>query len=282
MSRPKKLKFDTIGYWSEVKLHIVKEYAQAYSTVFTGENQARRFRHIYIDAFAGAGKHVSKTSGEWVLGSPLNALMTKPPFREYHFIDLDGGKVDCLREEVGDRPDVHFYNGDCNRILLDEVFPQVRFEAFRRGLCLLDPYGLHLNWEVIRTAGQRRSIDLFLNFPIMDMNRNAIWHNPEAVDPVDVSRMNAFWGDESWRSVAYKKVPALFSGWEEKADNEAIAQAFRERLRKVAGFAHVPEPLPMRNSTGATVYYLFFASQKPVAQHIVKDIFKKYQSCGTS
>ncbi len=29
---------------------------------------------------------------------------------------------------------------------------------------------MHLNWEVIYEAGQSRAIDLFLNFPVMDMN----------------------------------------------------------------------------------------------------------------
>jgi len=54
-------------------------------------------------------------------------------------------------------------------------------------------------------------------------------------------------------------------------------EAFRERLRKVAGFKNVVEPTPMRNSKGAIVYYLFFASQKDVANRIVKHIFKKYE-----
>ena len=45
-------------------------------------------------------------------------------------------------------------------------------------------------------------------------------------------------------------------------------------------FKNVPEPIPMRNSTGATVYYLFFASAKAVAQNIVSDIFNKYRDRG--
>jgi len=39
----------------------------------------------------------------------------------------------------------------------------------------------------------------------------------------------------------------------------------------------VPAPLPMRNSKGAVVYYLFFASQKPVANDIVQQIFDGYK-----
>jgi hypothetical protein len=67
-------------------------------------------------------------------------------------------------------------------------------------------------------AGQSKAIDMFLNFPVMDMNRNAIW-------------------------------------------KDAIVAAFQQRLKAVAGFEYVPDPLPMRNSTNAIVYclYLCFA-----------------------
>jgi hypothetical protein len=50
---------------------------------------------------------------------------------------------------------------------------------------LLDPYGLHLNWEVIQAAGNMKSIDLFVNFPIMDINRNALWRNPDGIIEAD-------------------------------------------------------------------------------------------------
>jgi three-Cys-motif partner protein len=167
----RKLKLDKIGYWSEIKLDIIKKYANAYSTILAAQDKPR-LKHVYIDAFAGAGVHLSKTRGEEIEGSPVIAANTQPPFKEYHFIDLDGQKVEHLRSLFGTRSDVHIYHGDCNRIMLEDVFPKVQFKQYRRGLCLLDPYGLHLDWEVIRTAGQMKSIDLFLNFPIMDMNMN--------------------------------------------------------------------------------------------------------------
>jgi three-Cys-motif partner protein len=166
--------------------------------------------------------------------------------------------------------------------MLQDVLPRVRWEDYCRGLCLLDPYGLHLNWEVIRTAGQMKSIDMFLNFPIMDMNMNVFWHHPDGVATADIARMNAFWGDESWRQVVYEQVPTLFGPEDEKTDNETIARPFRKRLDDAAGFAHVPEPVPMRNRTGAAVYYLFFASPKPVARKIVQDIFARYRNRGTT
>jgi tRNA A37 threonylcarbamoyladenosine dehydratase len=90
--------------------------------------------------------------------------------------------------------------------------------------------------------------------------------------------MNAYWGDESWRDVAYEKSdPDLFGNTDlEKVSNETLAAAFRDRLRTVAGFPKVPKPLAMCNSKGSIVYYLFFASQKGTAESIVKYIFEKF------
>jgi three-Cys-motif partner protein len=281
MSGRRKLKLDEIGYWSEIKLDIIREYATAYSTILAAQ-QRPRFHHVYIDAFAGAGIHLSKTTGEEVEGSPVIAAGTQPPFKEYHFIDLNGLKTDKLRSLFDQRPDIYIHHGDCNQVMLQEVLPRVRFENYRRGLCLLDPYGLHLSWEVIHSIGQMKSIDMFLNFPIADMNRNVFWRNPDGVDEADIARMNVFWGDGSWRNVAYESVRTLFGPDEEKTDNATIADAFQERLRRVAGFRSVPAPLPMRNTKGAIVYYLFFASQKPVAEHIVTAIFNKYRDRGVN
>jgi three-Cys-motif partner protein len=266
--------FDQIGYWSEIKLEIVRDYATAYSRILNKRN----LPHIYIDAFAGAGQHISKSTGEFVPGSPLNALNVHPPFREYHFIDLNATRVESLQRIAGARNDVHVYEGDCNEILIHSIFPTLHFESYRRALCLLDPYGLNLNWDVMFQAGQLGTIDMFLNFPVMDMNRNVLWRNPDKVSPEQPSRLNAFWGGD-WKKVAYTTERNLF-GEPEKESNDTIAQAFRQRLRKIAGFKKVPEPLPMRNSRGATVYYLFFASQVGVAEKIVTDIFAKYKTRG--
>lgn len=272
------MKYEEIGYWSEIKLEIIKEYATAYSTILASQPF---LYHIYIDAFAGSGVHLSKTSGGFVLGSPLNALHVRPPFKEYYFIDLDKDKAELLRVATKDYKNVYILEGDCNDILLRDVFPNVKFEAYRRAICLLDPYGIHLNWDVIQTAARMRTIEIFLNFSVYDINRNVLRKEPEArVDPINIDRMNAYWGDESWKKVAYQPQNTLFGTVDEKISNDQLAEAFRQRLIEVAGFQYVPKPVPMRNSKGAVIYYLFFASQKPVAKKIVNDIFNKYRKRG--
>jgi len=264
--------YDEIGHWSEIKLDIVRKYASAYSRIMTAQPAIKK--HIYIDAFAGAGRHISRRTGSFVPGSPLNALEVTPPFSEIHLIDLDRDKLSELRGWVGDRPDVFIYEADANQVLLNEVFPRCRYEDFNRALCLLDPYGLSVDWRVLQSAGEMGSVEVFYSFMIMDANRNVLWHKPDSVSPGQAKRMDRVWGDHSWAEAAYVARPTLWGDTVgEKARNEAIAEAFRKRLQDVAGFRYVPKPAPMVNIRGAVIYYLFFASPKETAAHIVEDIF---------
>ena len=129
-----------------------------------------------------------------------------------------------------------------------------------------------------------KSIEIFLNFMVMDMNMNVLWKNPDSVLSSQLVRMDAFWGDRSWRNTLYQKPQGLLPGFdlEEKVPNEAVAAAYQERLKNIAGFAYVPDPIPMRNTRGAIVYYLFFASPNKTGAKIVGDIFNKYRNRGAA
>jgi len=274
-------KFDEIGYWSEIKLEILRKYAPVYTTIMSKQSFVKGY--YYIDGFSGYGVHKSKTRDDLIEGSPSIALNTNPPFTTQYWIDLNSDKVEYLRQLAANHPNVSIYEGDCNKILLEQLFPTIRFDQYKRALCLLDPYGLHLNWNVILAAGQSKAIEIFLNFPVMDMNMNVLWSNPNKVDPIQANRMTSFWGDESWKDAAYRKVENLFGEIEEEKTantNKKIAFAFRDRLKSVAGFGYVPEPIPMRNSHGAIVYYLFFATPNKTADKIVRDIMNKYRDKG--
>ncbi len=270
------LKIDEIGYWSEVKLAILDEYAKPYNQIL----HANHLKTIYIDGFAGAGHHRAKGSGRVIEGSPQRALHVQPPFDYLHFVDIDGARVAQLKKISSDRPNVPVYQGDCNDVLVRKVFPTISYASRERALCILDPYGLDLDWETIRMAGESKVIEIFLNFPVMDMNRNVLWRNSEYVSELHRERMTKFWGDNSWENAAYQTIQGLFEEMQEKSSNEEVAEAFRVRLKKVGGFQYVPKPMPMRNTKGAVVYFLFFAAQQPTAEKIVKEIFAKYAHRG--
>lgn len=271
------VRLDEVGLWTEIKLRIIRDYSAAYSRILKKQTIIRHF--AYIDGFAGAGQHISKTTGDLIDGSPVIALSYE--FSHYHFVDLDGKRAANLRQIAAGRDDVSVYEGDCSSVLLEQVFPECRFEDYRRALCLLDPYDLNPKWEVVQTAGVMKSIELFIIFMIMHANRNVLLRgSPESVSETEIAKMTAFWGDESWRDVAYRKRQGLFEEILEKTRNEDMAVAYRKRLREVAGFEYVPEPLPMKNSKGAVVYYLYFASRNETGYKVAKGVLDKYRDGG--
>lgn len=270
----KQLKLDEVGEWSEFKLAVVKEYAFEYSKILSKQEY---LSHIYIDAFAGAGVHISKETGLFIPGSPLNALTVEPDFSEYHFIDIDSSKAALLKEMTSSHKNVKIHQGNCNEILLNNIIPSIQYGQFKRALCILDPYGMQLDWKVIEAAGRIGTIDVFINFPIADINRNAIRRDQSKASDEGLTRLTTFWGDESWKEIAYRpgRQQGLFADEIEKISNRELVEAFCDRLNMVAGFEYVAEPIDMRNSKNATVYYLLFASQKSVAKKIVEAIIRK-------
>ena len=276
MSQKKDSEPDVIGYWSEVKLKILEEYSAAYATILNAQSH---IKHVaYIDGFAGAGEHVSEVTGKPVEGSPAIALKHK--FSHYHFIDLNKTKTEQLQELATGNPDVTVHNEDCNTVLLDKIFPTCRYDNFCRALCLLDPYNLNPNWKVMETAGQMRSIEIFHNFMIMDGNMNVFCDSPDQVLPAQAKRMADFWGDDSWKEECYTSQVDLFNNIIKKRSNEEIVEAYRNRLKKLAKFQYVPEPIPMKNSKGSIMCYLFFASNNKTGAKIAGAIFNKYRTKG--
>jgi three-Cys-motif partner protein len=271
------MKYDEIGEWSEIKLEIIKEYAGAYTSILSKKAWCEGY--AYIDAFAGAGKNISKTTGDFVPGSPLNALSVRPSFTEYYFIDLDSEKVEELERLAVDNPSIKVHHGDCNEKLVDEILPNLTFNTYKRALCILDPYGLTLEWRTVEFAGRIKTIDIFINFPVMDINRNVLFEDLSRATEDDIKRMNTFWGDGSWQEILYRKQSDLFGETHQikKEGYRYLALAYRERLLSIAGFKFVPEPVLMTNTKNGPLYYLFFASPQQVAEKIIVDIFDNYR-----
>ncbi len=269
------MNLDEIGPWSEIKLDILRDYAAPYSTIL----KSNGFHHGYIDAFSGPGLHIRKGGGDEVLGSPLVALGIQPLFDEYHFIDLDGEKVDFLRGQVGIRRDVTFYTADSNQVMLESVLPRFSYAKHTRALCVLDPYKLTLDWKVVCAAGASRAVEVFINFPIHHMNRNCKQEDISTLLPGELNAMDRFWGDRSWHAAMFRPSAQgnLFGGEDmDKTENRDLVNAYCKRLKEVAGFDFVADPLAMRNSRNAVVYYLIFAGPNKTGWRIVKDIYRKY------
>lgn len=259
---------DKLGEWSERKIRIVAKYASAYSKILTNQ----RLRPHYIDGFTGGGMALSRETGEAVETTAKRILAIEPPFASYHLVDFDPAKAQAMRLACAGRPQATAYCDDANQIL-PKIFAKIRYEDYQRALCFLDPYKILLSWGVLEAAGANRALEAFIHFPTGDVQRNALRKDRDKALPADVERMNAMWGDETWREIGYSEVQTLFGPESQKQNVDVLLDAFASRL-KAAGFTHVSRGLPMRNSVGVTLYHLFFATHNATAIRIANDILK--------
>lgn len=153
MTEPAAFRFDEIGAWSVLKLDIIEQYGAAYTKAFNKLGKA--LRKFYIDGFSGAGVHLVKRTRAQIEGSPARALEITPPFDGFYFIDMNADKTAHLQKLCDGRHECKDSYGDTNPYL-KQLLPTIRYSEYKRALCLLDPYGLHLDWEVMR----RRTISV--------------------------------------------------------------------------------------------------------------------------
>jgi three-Cys-motif partner protein len=267
---------EQIHDWSQVKHEIVEAYLGQYTTILTKQSFVKRL--VYVDAFAGTGYAENIDTGQIVPGSATRAMLVQPPFTEIHLIEQRPERIESLRQHVSDLGDqrVTIHQGDATEVLKSTVLPRCRFKDFARALVFLDPYGLSVPWTLLSEIGHMQSVEIFFNFMVVGANRNVLWRDLARVKETQKFLMDRVWGDRTWESVLYERgeVDLFGDTTPVKLSNEKVVEAYRQRLKTDGGFPFVPKPIPVRNSKGATLYYLFFASHNETANRIVSHIFK--------
>ncbi len=223
---------------------------------------------------------ISKKDLKFQLSPAVEATRLKPGFFHHYLIDVDNDKAEELDRLLGPNDTVSVIPGDCNRVMLDKLIPLLdRYQPYR-AMVLIDPYKMTVDWEVVRRLGQTGRVDMFLNFPVMHMNRSVLLRKGGTVSRQQMEVMDRWWGDRSWFAEVFGagKQPDMFGKFGfNKSDSNAVVRAYRKRLENVGGYKFVPQPVPMLNSNNAIIYWLFFASNNRVASNIATDIFNSYR-----
>ena len=270
---------DTIGSWSVEKLDLLRKYLQAYVTVLRRQTWCKGYE--YIDAFAGTGKPKSRDEQRYVDGSPGVALGLPYPFTKYHFIERSNWrikKLERLRKEFPDRQ-IAIYSGDCNEVLRRKIVPELPLKSYKRAIAFLDPFGMQLEWDSLEQVARTQTIEVFLNFSVMAINRNVRLRRKEDISPAVRERMDRFWGTD-WEAELYEQEQTLF-GPETvriRQSGKELGQRFQNRLKQI--FPHCTVPVLMTNSKRAPLYCLIFAGHNETGIKIADDIFGKFLKMG--
>jgi three-Cys-motif partner protein len=268
---------DLIGKWSVEKLGLLRRYLAAYLKILTNQPWCRGYE--YIDAFAGTGKPKSRDEQRYVDGSPRIALSLRPPFTQYHFVEQESWRVarlEKLRAEFADRS-ITIYHGDCNKILREQILPQLTFATKKRAIAFVDPFGMQFEWETMQRVAQVRTVEVILNFPVMAINRGILRRHPEMISEASRQRLDRFWGTPDWMMDLYTEEETLFGPEKTKVaySGREFGAVFQKRLREI--FTQCSAPILMTNSKNAPLYCLLFAGHSQTGKRIAEEIFERYE-----
>lgn len=274
------------GSWTEMKLSALKSYLEAYQVIFKQNEQARHFKTIYVDAFAGTGERkVSSitTSAEPQLflddelpevdayrkGSARIALELKSPFDEYIFVDKNKEHADHLmatiqREYPALQSRCQVWQEDGSEIIRELCVH--RTWKHQRAVVFLDPYGMNVEWNLLRLIANTQAIDLWFLFPL-GMGANRLLKRGAAPPKTFCDKLTRMFGTEDWQTAFYRESPQteMFGGEPgliKEASFGQISEFFIERLKTIfAGVA--PTTKVLLNSKNNPMYLLCFAAGNP-------------------
>lgn len=278
----------TVGPWAKQKLDALQAYLNAYMNVM--KNQ--RFDLVYVDAFAGTGvarvrraeaqddtfdslldDEDAREADEFIMGSPLRALGLSRQFKHYFFIDRDPRRIAMLEKLKGTYPgvDIRPKEGDANEAVQEIAAHFGRWNL--RGVAFLDPYGAHLHWATLEALAATKKFDVIINFPL-DMAINRLLKRAGDLPITWRQQLDLCFGGQEWHPAVYEVTDGLFGEKVVKREDarERLLDLYVDKLR--SAFGHVAGPSLVRNTRGAPLYHLIWASShargQPIAKHILK------------
>ncbi|MHB8568102.1 MAG: three-Cys-motif partner protein TcmP [Nitrososphaerales archaeon] len=165
------------GYWTGLKLIMLKNYLKPYLEILTG---GQKKNVAYVDLFAGPGLNRIGDSMVPIPGSPLIPLVVRETplqFSSFIFSELDKKYHDALNQRLDViNPPVRplVFQEDANTMV--SKLPDL-LKGIDHALVFLDPEGMEMRWDSIANLVAKVNCDLIINFPSSGIVRNL--HNPQ-------------------------------------------------------------------------------------------------------
>lgn len=178
--------------------------------------------------------------------------------------------------------DIRVYGGDCN-IEISKALKDLQSLRWAPTFAFIDPDGMEFEWQTLeRLADHKRGyrlttsqkpehkVELWLLFPTSGIVRTLAL-DAAKVRPEDEWRATSLFGTDAWRAIYNKRVDGVFTATEAK---EEYVNLMRWRLSEDLGYART-HPLELKNTRGATIYHMVFATDNAAGDKIMADLYAK-------
>lgn len=277
--------------YTQLKLKILKEYLDFWARVFF--SQASKHKNwkeyqtiYYVDCFAGRGKYHKDKKENIVNGSPLMALECALKFQrqqKYYGIKMNCIFIEKTKKSSKDledfckgykeKVDYKIYKEKDFNDIISEIVSAINYHP---AFFFIDPYGIkELKKESLEKIVNRKgATDILLNYIKGGVERitglikkkvpDILNQEISSRDIKTIKCLTDFYGLDIFNKLNVTEKEKL----KEWADSIFQNSELKEK---------VVFPMPYLHKSD-NIYYLLFASRKPVARKIILDIFKKSKS----
>jgi three-Cys-motif partner protein len=268
------------GKWTQDKIEIFLKYLNAYLTIM---NKYPNYKLWYFDGFAGSGQIFDEETKSFYDGIALKAIEIDKPksFDSYYFVELDKTKAETLKQSIATKFPLKFekcyvVSEDCNKKATDFASFLAKDSKVKRGLAILDPFGMELKWETLESF-KNINCDIWILVPT-GLGVNRMLKNNGDISESWIPKLESFLGlseTEIKKRFYETKTNYTLFGEEEQTKKidksiEKIAELYKERMNDIWKF--VSKPYPMKNSRGSVMFHFIFASQVAAGVKIADDI----------
>ena len=254
---------------TRAKHEILRRYLQAWTPILSHGGFPE---FIYIDGFAGPGRYSQGEDGSPVIALKAAIGQTLPASTRifFLFVERDPERAKVLKEVIDgiERPDTfrvkvadgETFEAEANRLL---DFYRSKKKPLPPTFCFVDPFGWKgAPFSLLSDILKNPSCEVLVNFMYEEINR--FLGHPDQPDNFDT-----FFGTSQWRDCLQGAVSQR---------NRCLHDLYASQLH-TAGATFV-RSFEMRNDSGVTDYFLFYATKNVRGLQKMKEAMWKVDASG--
>lgn len=258
------------GYWTEVKLDILRKYLVGFNLA-----SKRAGATVYLDLFAGKVLNTRPDTGTEYEGSTAVAMRTMPAFTRLAFWELEGPASRLRHDLASAFPGDSRYQvvaGDCN-VHLGEGLTFVSDLRWAPTFVFIDPKGLQVAWTTLQQlAGWRREsrgrkVELWILFPESALER--VLGLKGVKGQSSASQLDRLFGNDDWVAIHQRRRSGEYSPDRTRAE---FINLLRWRLTNDLGY-RTTHALTLGNVNDHPVYTMVFATDVTAGDSIMRDVY---------
>ncbi len=260
------------GFWTESKLDMLSAYLRAFTTA-----SKRAGKTVYLDLFAGQATNLNRHTGLPIDGSLRRALDTIPQFSVLRGFELRQDRASSLQTAYqlsAPGRDVLVVSGDVH-LSLPRALEDLAEYRWAPTFAFVDPDGVEARWELLQALAThkypgRMKVELFLLLAspqiVRVVNGNLDDRNLQRAQ----QQVTDVFGCDWWKPILEHRQAGILDAGRTR---DELTNLMRWRLESVLGYKFT-HTLRLTNTNGTPIYDMVFATDHPVGDKIMSDVYR--------